>query len=142
MVGFRSIFCRFLLRSENEAWRKGMSILTSLAIWTFPEPSKLLSFNGVYKKFTNDLQEMKDRRLYESRNLHRLLFVGCLLSRARPFVAFLRPNFPSYLDGQVHHEKHPRKKDVNAPLIFSSCSVSRSSSYKFFFSTFLPTFAS
>lgn len=46
-----------LLRFEYESWRKCVSVLTSIAVWTFPEPSKLLRLDSFNKEFANNLYD-------------------------------------------------------------------------------------
>lgn len=49
---------RLLLRLEHEARRKGVSILATFTIWTFPEPPEFLGFDGLDEVFANNLSDV------------------------------------------------------------------------------------
>jgi len=76
-----------------------VSILTTIAVWTLPEPSKLLCFDSLYEEFADNLyayegeircrkkvKSFKDVRLSSSVDFHALI--------VRLYEASLHPTDP------------------------------------------------
>ena len=55
-----------------------MSILTIFAVWTFPEPTEFLAFDGLNKMLANDLYHwVKVVFIDEERLIKMKTYVGC-----------------------------------------------------------------